>query len=234
MRLVFNLNSGGTEIPYDHSYRLYSAILQSLRAVDPSFASSIHDGSFIPKFCISQLLPGGKRVFGKTGIWAERFIFIISSLNDEFLAQIKQKLDSQKEIFLGDISLPIYSIKSETVYVSSEIVNMITRSPIVLKYGGKYITSNDEDFPAILQQNITSKYKKVQGVTANIKFLRITSAKSKLSTLKSAGIPSSMITFTISADYELLEFITRTGIGAKTQMGFGFVEEQKRGIEHDF
>ena len=73
-----------------------------------------------------------------------------------------------------------------------------------------------------------------KGTLPKIQFMRITNSKPKLSNLKGTGIPSSIISFTISADYDLLDFIQNTGLGSKTQMGFGFIEEQKSGVEYDF
>ena len=232
VRLLVNLDSE-SEVPYDHSYFLYSSILSALRNTNPGLASDIHNNPHFPRYCMSQLLPGGKREFSKTGIIADRFIFLISSLEAEILDKIKHGLELQGHIILGSNILLIHSITLETTRISSGIINMISRSPIVLKHQGKYVTSKDDIFSSVLQANIISKYAKVKGTLPKIQFMRITNSKSKLSNLKGTGIPSSMISFTISADYDLLDFIQNTGIGAKTQIGFGFIEEQKNGVDYD-
>jgi|GEM_PF-5348040 CRISPR-associated endoribonuclease Cas6 len=227
MRLIINLD-GGNEVPYDHSYLLYSAVINAVRSVDTSLASAIHNNSHYPWYCLSQLLPGGKREYTKTGMKAERFIFLISSLDTAVLEKIKAGIERQENIFVGNIEMSVHSTMMETPYISSGIVNMISRSPIVLKSEGRYVSSKDEDFQSVLQNNITSKYAKVKQLLPRIKFMRITSAKSKLSALKGIRIPSTMVNFTISADYDLIDFIASVGIGSKTQMGFGFIEEQRR------
>ena len=233
VRLIVNLDSG-SEVPYDHSYSLYSSILNALRNSDSGLALAIHNNPHFPRYCMSQLLPGGKRQFSKTGIIADRFIFLISSLEAEILYKIKRGLELQKQIILGSIVLPVRSTTLEPTSISSSIINMISRSPIVLKHQGKYVTSKDDIFSSVLQSNIISKYAKVKGTVPRIQFMRITNSKPKLSNLKGTGIPSSIISFTISADYDLLDFIQNTGLGSKTQMGFGFIEEQKSGVEYDF
>lgn len=233
MRLIINLD-GAFEIPYDHSYLLYSAVLSAMKNIDQDLVSQIHNNSRSPKYCMSQLLPGGKRNFTKSGLRAERFIFLISSLNSEILEKIKSGIEKQKFITIGNSKLPVHSTILENPPITSGIVNMISRSPIVLKNEGKYITARDPDFSRVLENNIAAKYMKVRGGSPRIRFLRITDTKVKLSNLKGVGIPSSMVAFTISADYDLIEFIVNVGVGAKTQMGFGFIEEQKKGVDNDF
>ena len=233
MRLVINLDCNG-EVPYDHQYLLYSSILNSVKGADENLVSKIHDNSHSPRFSLSQLLPVGEREFKGSGIKADRFIFFISSLDVTILEKIKFGIESKNYIIIGNNRMLIHSIKFETPRISSEIVNMISRSPVILKNENKYITTSDENFSTILQNNIISKYKKVTGKEPYIKFIRLTNSKSKLSILKGAGIPSSMLTFTIGANYELLDFIVNVGIGAKTQMGFGYIEEQRIVREHGF
>lgn len=230
MRLVINFSGEGITIPYNHSYNIYSAILKTLKIYFSQTSFDIHDKneSYIPKFCMSQLLPGGKRLFMKEGMIADRFILLISSPYEDILEKIKISLENEKKLKLFGNYLNLYSIKFENPKVSSEIITVITRSPIILKDKQTYITSNSEYFHEFLKNNIVSKYMKKTGKIANIYFIRILEHKEKLLEVKGGMIPGSMVKFTIGADYDVLETIMQLGIGSKTQIGFGFVEEDKR------
>ena len=233
MRLIINLD-GGVEVSYDHTYQLYSFIVSAIRKVDQDLASKIHNNSHYPRYCMSQLLPGGKREFGKTSMKAERFIFLVSSLDKEILEKVKSGIEILEKVVIGKSELRLHSITFEHVNITSEIVNMFSRSPIILKENGKYLTPNDENYKTALVNNITSKYMKVKGTVPKIRFLKIISYKSKLMSLKNAKIPASFIKFTISSEYEFIDFIACVGVGSKTQMGYGFVEEERREVNYEF
>lgn len=228
MRLIVNLEGAGKTIPYDNSYALYSSLLSKLEAGNPSLAEAIHECR-TPKFSISQLLPGGSRKFTKEGIKADRFIFLLTSLDDSFLKAVKDIIgkDGQLEMH-GDV-FKVYSLNQENVNPSSEIISIVSRSPVILKSDNRYVTlSEQEAFRTALVRNIESKYLKVTGKTEQVKFLNILDGKTKLANFKNAGIPCSFVRFTIGAGMDMLRVILHVGLGARTQMGYGFVEEVKK------
>lgn len=228
MRLIINFNGEGLTIPYDHTYSLYSALLRSVSKYYSETSNKIHDNveSYFPKFCMSQLLPGGKRKMNANGKSADRFILLISSLDKEILDQIADSLTKDGQLMVCGVVLNLFSVKFEENKVSSEIVTLITRSPVILKNNGDYITSRDEIFNDVLLYNINRKIRKVIGDGASVHFTSILAHDERLLTVKGAKIPASQIKFTIGGDIGALEAIVQLGIGSKTQIGFGYIEEE--------
>lgn len=228
MRLIINLEGAGKTVPYDNSYTLYSSLLSKLESGDPILAEEIH-GCRIPKFNMSQLLPGGSRKFTKEGIKADRFVFLLTSLDNSLLKAVKDIIDKDRRFQIHGEVYKVYSLNEENVNPSSEIISIVSRSPVILKSDNKFVTlSEQKEFRIALIQNIESKYFKVTGKTERVKFLNILDGKTKLTSFKNAGIPCSFVRFTIGAGMDVLRVMLHVGIGARTQMGYGFVEEVKK------
>ena len=100
MQLIVNLDSDGFEMPYDHSYQLYSSIIKLVSSKDKNKADKLHTYNSGLKFNMSQIMPGGKRQFTKTGFSGERFIFMISSLDANLIIYFQELFVASKEIIL--------------------------------------------------------------------------------------------------------------------------------------
>ena len=230
MQLVVNLDSNNFEIPYDHSYQLYSSIVSLVSKQNQEIASQMHGFNSNLKFSLSQLMPGGKRKFTKFGFTGERFVFIISSLETSLIYTIKKSLKITGSVELFDNRFTIHSIITRNVIPSAEILTIKSRSPIILKMDNKYFFKEPvEDIQRVLESNIISKFQKVRGLKPNIRFIKIQDLKLKQVGFKGIKLPGLMIKFTISADLELLSFILTVGLGSKNKLGFGFIEEEKSG-----
>jgi len=228
MQLIVNLEADEVEIPYDHSYQLYSGVLALVKVSDPSIASLLHTYNSTSKFSISQLMPGGKRQFTKTGFLGERYIFIISSLDESLIEIFRNALGSSENIKIFDRTFKIHSIIKREISPSSEIINIKTRSPIVLKSDNKYLSKESESIISeALLSNIKRKYVRVKGVDPDIRFIQILNLKQKIIGVKGVKLPAFMLSLTISADINVLRFILTVGLGSKNKLGFGFVEEEK-------
>jgi CRISPR-associated endoribonuclease Cas6 len=235
MQLIVNMDSNNFEMPYDHSYQLYSSLLSLIEKQNETVAPKLHGYNPHLRFNISQIMPGGKRKFTKQGFYGERFVFIISSLDESLIYIMKQALEQSGQISVFNNSFHIHSLLTRNVSPSSEIITVKSRSPIILKVDNKYYFKNSpEEILGALEFNIKNKYLKVKGNLPNIRFIKLQKIKLKEIGLKGVKIPGLMITFTISADLEFLSFILTVGIGSKNKMGFGFVEEEKAGDGYDY
>ena len=232
MQLIVNLDSNNFEMPYDHSYQLYSSLLALVARQNEFTATRLHQYDSGLKFSMSQLMPGGRRGFTKVGFHGERFVFILSSLDNVLINIFKDSLNSAGDIEIFKNKFKIHSILSREITPSSEIITVKSRSPVILKDNGKYLLNeSDEQILSVLESNINGKYFKVKRSKPNLRFIKILSIKRKVVGIKGIKLPGLMITFTICADIEVLKFILSVGIGSKNQLGFGFVEEEKVGCK---
>ncbi|MEM0134267.1 MAG: CRISPR-associated endoribonuclease Cas6 [Thermoplasmatales archaeon] len=233
MQLFINIDSGESEIPYDHSYQLYSGLLSLIDKQNPQLAKNLHAYSSNLMFSLSQLMPGGKKSFTKLGFRGERFLFIISSIDDELIENIEQCFLSADGIELFNSNFKIHSVVHKVIQPSSEIENLKTRSPIIIKQEEKYLfNAPDDQVKIAIQSSIDRKYRKVLGSKPNIHFLKVTDIKWKIVAIKGIKLPAFMASFIIGADLDVIRFVLSTGIGSKNKLGFGFVEEEKRGDSH--
>lgn len=234
VRLIINLEGAGKLVPYDNSYALYSSVLSKLEAGGPDLAAAIHEGR-TPRFSLSQLLPGGSRRFTKEGIKADRFIFLLTSLDNSLLKTVKDIIGKDRQLQMNGDAFRVHSLSEENVNPSSEIISVVSRSPVILKSENRFVTLSDKyEFRTALICNIESKYLKVTGKLERVKFLNILDGKTKLANFKQARIPCSFIRFTIGAELNMLRVMLHVGVGARTQMGYGFVEEVKgQGQDHE-
>ena len=230
MQLIVNLDSDGFEMPYDHSYQLYSSIITLVSNKDQDKADKLHTYNSGLKFNMSQIMPGGKRKFTKTGFSGERFIFIISSLDVNLVIYFQELFISSKEIDIFDHTFKIHSAIIKNVNPSSEIITLKTRSPVILKYNNKYLFDESEsELLAAIEANILNKYLKVTGNKPDIKFIKIINLKRKIVEIKGTKLPAFMLDLAISSDLEVLKFLLDVGLGSKNQLGFGFLEEERMG-----
>lgn len=230
MQLIVNLDSDGFEMPYDHSYQLYSSIIALVSNKDKGTADKLHTYNSNLKFNMSQLMPGGRRKFTKTGFSGERFIFMISSIDTSLITFLQELFNSSTKIELFNHSFKIHSVISKNVYPSAEIITLRTRSPVILKENNKYLFNESEDkILDVIETNIENKYLKVSGRKPNIKFIKIIKLKRKIVGVKGIKLPAFMLDLAISSDMEVLKFLLDVGLGTKNQLGFGFLEEEKMG-----
>ena len=235
MQLIVNLNSNDFEVPYDHSYQLYSSVISLVSKQNQEIASQIHGLNSNLKFSLSQLMPGGKRKFTKVGFTGERFVFIISSQETSLIYTIKNSLEMSGAVELFDNRFEIHSIFTRNVIPSAEIVTIKSRSPIILKNDNRYFfKESPEEIQRVLESNIIAKFQKVRGIKPNIRFIKIQGLKLKQVGFKGIKLPGLMVKFTISADIEVLTFILTVGLGSKNKLGFGFIEEEKQGDSDGF
>ena len=230
MQLIVNMDSNNFQIPYDHSYQLYSSLISLIAKQNEELASKLHGHNSDLRFSISQIMPGGKREFTNQGFYGERLVFIISSLDESLIKIMKQALEQSGKVEIFNNSFHIHTILTRQVSPSSEIITVKSRSPIILKMDNKYYFKDPpEEILGALESNIKNKYMKVKGNLPNIRFIKLQEIKLKEIGLKGVKVPGLMISFTISADLEFLSFILTVGIGSKNKLGFGFVEEEKVG-----
>lgn len=230
MQLIVNLDSDGFEMPYDHSYQLYSSIIKLVSSKDKNKADKLHTYNSGLKFNMSQIMPGGKRQFTKTGFSGERFIFMISSLDANLIIYFQELFVASKEIILFEHVFKIHSAISKNVNPSSEIITLITRSPAILKVNKKYLSNESEnEILMAIKANILNKYLKVTGNMPDINFIKIVKLKRKIVEIKGTKLPAFMLGIAISSNLEVLKFLLDVGLGSKNQLGFGFLEEERMG-----
>lgn len=235
MQLIVNIDSNNFQIPYDHSYQLYSSLLSLIAIQDEAMASKLHGYNPNFMFSMSQIMPGGKRKFTGRGFYGERFIFIISSLEDSLINLIEQALKKSGRIEMFNSSFHVHSVLRRQVRPSSEIITVKSRSPVILKKENKYyFMEPPEEILSALEFNMKNKYLKAMGKLSDIRFMKLNRIKLKKIGLKGVKLPGLMLSFTISADLEFLSFILNVGIGSKNKLGFGFVEEEKVGDYNNY
>ncbi|MHB1440270.1 MAG: CRISPR-associated endoribonuclease Cas6 [Cuniculiplasma sp.] len=234
MHLIINLDADNYEMPYNHSYQLYSAILSKLEKHNPSLSGKLHNYNSRMKFSLSQLMPGGKRKFTNGGFYGERFVFIISSLDDKFIEELKTNFSTFGSLEIFKHTFKIYSIRTVEVSPSSEIINVKSRSPVILKVNNKYL-SNESETQVLdaLMSNLRGKFLKVYGTNLNVRFVQVLNIKRKIVEVKGTKLPAFMLMVMLSAELDVLKFILSVGFGSKNQLGFGFVEEEKEFVLND-
>ena len=226
-KLIVNFDSSvsGAILPYDHQYMLYSSLLNQIDHVDSGLARLIHTEKTKPLFVMSQIIPAGNRSFTPDGIKADRFVLIFVSDDEKILDRIDRSFSEFGHLEVGPMVLNYHSSTRLAVPSPPTTPELVTRSPIILKGNGKYISFGDSNFSDILKSAILRKAMAVGGSQAeSISFLRIVEGRRKAFTVHSAKIPCSIIKFIIDADRTILDTILIYGIGAKTQMGFGMIE----------
>jgi CRISPR-associated endoribonuclease Cas6 len=226
-KLIVNLDPEKMELilPYDHQYAMYSSILQVINRYDPTLATEIHNKYTIPQFTMSQLIPAGDRQFLPEGIKAKRFVLMIISNSDRIINTCQKSLKEYGKLSIGKMNLIYHSSRVVSVKEPPEIPELVSRSPIILKSEGKYVSFGDDEFLDALKSNILGKVKAIHNSSDYmISFIRILEGRKKAYTIHSAKVSCSIIRFIIDADRIVLQTIMNYGIGSKTQMGFGMVE----------
>jgi len=223
-KLIINLdNSGETEIPYEHTYYIYSSILNRIGKYDPDLAENIHNGK-TPQYVMSQLIPAGKAKFTSSGLKAKRFVLLIKTMNDALLDKLIKFFETGSRLSGPDFSLSVFSTRKVVCEYLPIYPQLVTRAPVILKNGNSYIGPEDEEFADTLIQNIRGKNLKIFGRSGEIKKLNITYSKRKISHIHGIPILSSIFKFIIDGDEDILRTVLCYGIGKNTQMGFGMVD----------
>jgi len=234
MQLIINLDADNYKIPYNHSYQLYSSILSLLESQNSSLSNKIHNYRSGTKFSLSQLMPGGKRKFTDVGFYGERLVFIISSTEDSFIEELKANFSRSEYIEIFMHKFKIHSVRTAQISPSSEIINVKSRSPVILKVENKYLSNeSEEQILEALMKNLRGKFLKVNKTDLNVRFVNIISIKRKVVEVKGTKLPAFMLKVMFNAELDVLKFILSVGFGSKNQLGFGFVEEEKEFVLDD-
>jgi len=228
MKLILNFDgpSSADSIPYDHQYMVYSGLLNALSSVNSSLSDKLHRANKSPAFVMSQLLGAGTKSFDKEGMLADRYVLLVASRNPEILSEIKKGIEETGKLTAGPLVLPYHSGSILKVTPTSAMPELVTRSPIALKVDGRFIRHGDEGFVKALKSGMLRKHRAITGRDdASIRFFRVLEAKAKLCRVGSAKIPCTHMHFVMDADPDVVRIAMTDGIGSKTQLGFGFIEE---------
>lgn len=215
-------------IPYDHSYLVYSSLLQALQEKDGQLDTIIHSEKKSPLYAMSNLIPSGNCKFTSKGMNAHKLVLLISSAHDDILSRFEKAISLAGHIKVGPAVLNYHSSSMTDIVVPSSVPELVSRSPIVLRDSNRYVTSGDSDFIHVLKSKIIAKVSATDNLhNPRISLLRLTWNKKKVFTVHSGKVPCSLVKFVIDADEPVLKNILTYGIGAKTQLGFGMIEVSK-------
>jgi len=224
--LKFNSPENGAVIPYDHQYRTYASLLNCIRAIDPDLAASLHQAYAAPRFVMSQIMGSGKKKFTANGFSSDRYVLILSSRETDLLEKIASAVESEGSLKFEDVVLPFHSYSLIPIIAPHIPVEFVTKSPIVVQIGDRYLRPGDDGFLKELKASILRKTAAIypDRDIGDIRYLRLIDSKNKLCTVAGGKIPCSFIRFVIDASTEIIETVVTNGVGSKNQIGFGFVE----------
>lgn len=228
MKLILKFDSlkTGLEIPYDHQYQVYAGLLNCIKMSNPELAASLHRSHAAPRYVMSQIMGSGRKLFSDTGFSSGRYVLLLNGREPSLLKEIAEAVESAKSLQIGELNLPFYSYDLIPLSAPGIPTEFITKSPVVIQEGNRYLRAGDDEFVEELKNNILRKTSAINPSynASRIRYLRLIDNRNKLCTVAGGKIPCSIVRFVIDAGPEVIETIIVNGLGSKNQIGFGYVE----------
>ncbi|AAT43338.1 CRISPR-associated endoribonuclease Cas6 [Picrophilus oshimae] len=220
MKLVIELTQNQKTISYSDIYSIFENIIFEIGRSKPLIKSAMIDD--FPYYCGSHPLPYKGRISNNTISYGKYRIYISSG----YYKIIDDIMDAIKSGNVKHRLMRINSVKMENNNCFFDTVNMISRSPVIIKYNGEYIDANNRNFVDAIKNDIIKKYS-FTGLNGYIDFIKIIHFKTLNLRINNEDIKASMIKFTIMSDNKIINNILNTGIGELTKSGFGFIDEER-------
>lgn len=241
-------------LPMDYQYYISAWIYKVIGQADPAFAHFLHSQGYADGNKQFKLFAYSPLKFGKPTLWKERALFELNTDRVElhvgfYLPDAAERfivgLFNQQEVYLGDrfngIELAVSQIERLPEPAPTATMRYRATSAVVVsartddsKYA-RYLSPTDEGYAQMLKNNLLQRWATIPGATplpADFDFdWRVTNEpKSKLVTIKpgtpfESKVRGYVYSFDLTAPEALHQLIGSTGLGEKSSMGFGWVEE---------
>lgn len=241
MRFTLTLISNKLiRLPYS-----YNEIIQGFiyRHLSPDLARFLHNNGFIDGkrsfrlFTFSCLLGKIKPLKGNFYIEGS-FKLIISSPHGETLHCLAESILKDPEVSLGDNRVSVQSIEVQFSPSFDREVKIKMLSPITIystlkSLDGKkktyYYNPKEEEFSALIRENILKKYRafyrrEPEDKEFNIEPMNVSKKDEKIITYKGFVIKGWMGRYKLTGSSELLKLAYEAGVGSKNSQGFGCFE----------
>ncbi|VVB54922.1 CRISPR associated protein Cas6 [uncultured archaeon] len=214
-------------IPFDHNYMVGSSLYRLLATQSPEYAETIHNKTNHKGYVISNLLPSGKRVYDQ-GIGAERYVLIVASRDHNLLAAIQVAIQKQRHLNVNNSILPLIQASIVNINIPPPPCELLTKSPALIKKNKRFIRPDDPGFNEAVLEWIQKKYVHYyQKPCPEIRLFNIINYEKKLKVVKLNKLPCTVMRFFIDAPEDIIEMLLTEGLGSKTALGFGFIDEAR-------
>lgn len=226
--------TSSTPLHYDYQYGLASMLYARLANANISLANQIHSHQGFKFYTFSNLRIDD-RIPDKQGLNFNKAHFFISSPDPEFIRSFAEGLLLEPEFFLGRDKKANFIIESIEVLPQQNFRDaciFTTLSPLYVKTmrtrDGKLaevdLYPKDSKFYENIHTNLVSRYEEYYGHKIEHDFFEIISVKDfkpKRVSIGNSFRRCSLLTMTLEASPELLQFAYDAGLGEKNAMGFG-------------
>ncbi|RAK19109.1 CRISPR-associated Cas6 family protein [Anoxybacillus vitaminiphilus] len=226
-------------LPLHYQYLLQGLLYRSLK--DKSFASFLHEIGFrkgkrtYKLFTFSRLFGQHKiQLNTKTIVFYDEISWHVSTVLPELTQQLGEYFLLQKEVYLGDQSVKIQSIKMEECEVKSSEIEIEMLSPVTVystyetvdgTQKTQFFHPYDEVFPHLIEVNFRNKYEAYYGAPPQerlfIEPLHVTKKHKVVTTFKNYYITAWQGRYRLRSAPKNLTFLLQTGIGGRNSQGFG-------------
>ena len=212
-------------IPFDHNYMVGSSLYRLLAAQSPEYAQALHNKTNHKGYVISSLLPSGKRIYDQ-GIGAERYVLIVASRDNNLLAALQVAIQKQGHLNVNNSLLPLIQATIVNINIPPPPCELLTKSPVLIKKDKRFIRPDDAGFNEEVLDWIKRKYAHYyQKPCPEIRLFNIVNYENKLKVVKLNKLACTVMRFFIDAPEDVIEMLLTEGLGSKTALGFGFVDE---------
>ncbi|MBU4222475.1 MAG: CRISPR-associated endoribonuclease Cas6, partial [Euryarchaeota archaeon] len=212
-------------IPFDHNYMVGSSLYRLLATQSPEYAEGLHKKTNHKGYVISNLLPSGKRIYDQ-GIGAERYVLIVASRDNNLLAALQVAIQKQGHLNVNNSLLPLIQATIVNINIPPPPCELLTKSPVLIKKDDRFIRPDDAGFNEAVLDWIKRKYVHYyQKPCPEIRLFNIVNYENKLKVVKLNKLACTVMRFFIDAPEDVIEMLLTEGLGSKTALGFGFVDE---------
>lgn len=253
-KLTLQVESECREIPINYQYELSSVIYEMIARADQKYSEKLHkdgvstDGKHFKLFSFSKLIVpnyGIKKETERLIINSDVVYWYVSFVQNESMqAFIKGVLENQLFRLSDKISGVDFRIREVQIVQQPEyheVMDCETLSPICVSRKmtdgkDKYLSPMDESYPDALLKGLMNRYHAINGheYQGEVYCELTVTNEPKLALIKIKGgtkcetrIRGYRYKFSISLPKELMEIAYEGGLGSRTSMGFGMIEERR-------
>lgn len=217
-------NSNGLLLPYEHNYKLATAIYDKLRYYQES-VRELHRKDFQDIHTISSIIPHNSQ-YHSTGIKFDKGLFVVRSYYDDVIDHLRLAISLDEKIRIGELELVITRIQDTLKpEFNKGKVNFKTISPVLVRDQAdrKTFRTHLDDVPENLAHSMVWSYDSITSNQAGTPSVNITNLKRKTVRVSNDGstLAAVLLTGSIIGDSELLQFSYFKGLGSKTGLGLG-------------
>lgn len=224
-------------IHYDYQYGLASMLYVRLATANITLANEIHSHQGFKFYTFSNLVLED-RIRAKDGLNFTTAHFFLSSPDPEFIRSFAEGLLLEPEFFLGKERKADFVVERVEVLPQRRFTDSCTfrtLSPVYVKTmrkrDGKLVVADlypsEPKFYENLHSNLSGRYAEFHGhgiEKEHFEVLDVTDVKPRRISVGNSFRRCSLMTLSLEANPELLEFAYDAGLGEKNAMGFGCVE----------